>query len=214
MNNTDKIKINIQSPSPYDRININSLTVIGCKFENNNLIEEELEKYVFNKSQEKHELSGLLNGTIYNVSTEYSEGNEKTNNDTYLSYCNIVDFENSIFFNEQYIKDKDRRHQYLYYYIKINYLPYLSGEEIIENGANKELINQIVFANSSRNCVLSIIKSLKYKDGDEEPYNSGKYSDDYNNALISSIYVHGRSVNADEINYFDLDKNNQCLPTK
>jgi hypothetical protein len=221
MNTSDKIKIKLSPPSPYDRMNINSISLIGCKFENNVLIEDELFNQTFDSSTEEHQFTGIISGTIYNVNTEYSDGNEDTKNDTYLSYENIEDETNEIYFNESEIELNDRL-KYLYYYIKINYLPYLIGEEEVPQTPPSPAlyIGSIVFANSPKTLITSIIKSYKYsyslgEDKDDvKPYYLGKYSDNYNNALVSSIYVHGRSINSDEINYFDSNKNNQCLPTK
>ena len=40
-----------------------------------------------------------------------------------------------------------------------------------------------------------------------------EYQDDWNKLLLHNVYMHGRSNIADEINYFDEERRNQCRPT-
>ena len=89
--------------------------------------------------------------------------------------------------------------KYLYYNVDVEYTPYILAD--VE--ANVEgFESAFILGNETRSYSIAIIDSNK----------SG--SNDFGNALINSIFVHGRSINADEINYFDKNMENQCLPTK
>lgn len=99
--------------------------------------------------------------------------------------------------------------KYLYFIIDIEYTPYVTAAdmgEIDKTEDDSDEIN-ILALSKTRSYSIGLVKS-------QELYNNTEYFDDYFNALISSIFVHGRSINADEINYFDDDRLNQCLPTK
>lgn len=96
----------------------------------------------------------------------------------------------------------------LYYEIEIKYTPYSVAK--VDAGENSDIDDQsvVVLGNDTKDYSIGLVKDY------ESLCQNSIYEDDYKNALISSIFVHGRSLNADEINYFDKNMANQCLPTK
>lgn len=88
---------------------------------------------------------------------------------------------------------------HLYYIINITYRPYLFAQTSAET---------IEYVESSAD--------RTYNVGLVIPYNAmgDSFKNGWNNALYSSIFVHGRANIIDEINYEDDNPDNQILPTK
>lgn len=101
-------------------------------------------------------------------------------------------------FNINMKDNYNNRPEYLYYIIDYDYIPGVNIET--EGGSSR------VFSGTIKHNKIVILRDKNDLDS--------KYKDYYDNALLSSIFVHGRALNADEINYQDKDPNNQCLPTK
>lgn len=124
----------------------------------------------------------------------------------YNYYNNKVKGEkHKIIFNSNCINDK-----YLYFNVDLKYTPYTIAEVKNLPDSNEivfENTNVFVFGNEQKSYSIGLIRDINI-------YKDSEYVDHYNNALVNSIFVHGRSINADEINYFDNIKSNECLPTK
>ena len=121
-----------------------------------------------------------------------------TDKELYESYDNLKP-RHKIVLNHKSFDDK-----YLYFNIDIRYTPYTVAE-ISNDGFNIEEESTIIIGNNTLEYTIGIIKSEDYFNGNK---------DHWNNALLNSIFVHGRSINADEIDYFDSNRDNQCQPTK
>lgn len=105
--------------------------------------------------------------------------------------CDILEEVNE--FNNDEITIKSHNNKYIYFIVDINYTPKIK----IENDELAEISNEV--NGLSKNYKVGFIKAE---------------NDKYSEYLNSNIYVHGRSITADEINYFDNNLENQCLPTK
>lgn len=95
--------------------------------------------------------------------------------------------------------------KYLYFNIDVKYTPYTVAE--VDEDINDYSV--VVMGNQTSDYTIGVIKDYLYVK-EYWPY----IIDNYKKALLNQIFVHGRSLNADEINYFDKNMNNQCLPTK
>ena len=129
--------------------------------------------------------------------------NEEYNSSIIEFYINNVTDENKeksgmSSFNINMKDNYNNRPEYLYYIIDYDYVPGVNIETEIDSNR--------VFSGTIKHNKIVILRDKNDLDS--------KYKDYYDNALLSSIFVHGRALNADEINYQDKDPNNQCLPTK
>lgn len=170
-------------------------------------------KYIEEKSCD------FITANIYNViddsrneldpnheSNDYSENSEQQAK-LYNSYKKLNGALSSLTFKS---KELDK---YVYYTINYSYIPYVIAsyngkyDEALYYDENYDKNEYLVFG--------SVIK--KYLVGLIIPYSavSGtKYENDWNNTLLSCIYIHGRANIIDEINYLDRNIYNQALPTK
>ena len=191
------------TPGQISSINGNAESVIGLDLKLNNdytyyNINDLLVKayYWDNKNNRiNFDVLGLECFDNLNINNVESNG-ESVSSSLYQYYKeNVCDIKHNI----KFLPNHDINEQYLYFNIEIDYTPYY----VYEN----EDSGSLIFGNGNKKYTIGLIKSY-------ELYKNSKYHDDYCNALINSIYVHGRSLNADEISYNDYDLTNQCLPTK
>lgn len=99
--------------------------------------------------------------------------------------------------------------KYIYFVFEIKYRPYTIAR-LIESDTNisiENYDNKLIFGSEDRDYNIGLLSQ----------YNSSQptwYLNQWSKALLSILYVHGRSLNANEINYLDRDLTNQCMPTK
>lgn len=196
----------------YNGYNITSICIKGYSWDRN--INKIKETILYQKTANK--ITGLIDLSdspnqftfdIYNIdwSSNLSSNVEKQN-ELYNKYELIKDNINRITFNKDYIDFNT----YMYYIVDIKYIPYVVGSY----EGDIDTINEI---NTNENKFLAINSTEKsYSIGLILSYNSiseeAKIS--WDKMLLNKIYVHGKAVLADEINYNDLSTENQILPTK
>ena len=188
--------IHLNINEPYTYYNIDNIDIKGYYWDNNH----QRVKYDILKSSD-----GNIECNLYNVIVpDYSGDKLSIEKDMYQYYNeNVKGKKHSIL-----LKNIDNK--YLYVVVDIKYTPYtlanyISETDVFEN--NNIGSGVFVLGNETKSYSIGLVR-------DFSDYENNEYTDDYKNALISSIFVHGRSINADEINYFDKNMNNQCLPTK
>lgn len=199
----------------YDGYNINSITIKGYYWDKNKIEAKELvickaDKETWLIENVDNDWITIKNKNIENPTEfETEEQHQEKIYENYLAIKDQTPF--SIIFKDIPRKESKDPEGYLYYTIDIDYLPYIVAAEIIQNSEEIEdpKNNRIVFGIERSYTAGMIISYESLKELDMT-----YYEDDWNNALLYSIFVHGRSNIIDEIDYFDSDETNQILPTK
>ena len=186
INNDVDIVFDLNINNTYTYYNINSINVKGFYWDGNKI------NFDYLQTSDKVFINNIISDDD-DVNTEKS---------LYESYKKgPAQEKHRIVFNHS-----DYDEKYIYFNIDIKYTPYTVAEVDEEI---KDDYSVIVMGNHTLDYTIGIIKDYLYvKDV------SPSQLDNYKKALLNQIFVHGRSLNADEINYFDKDPDNQCLPTK
>lgn len=180
----------------------------------------QLKAFYWDRVHKRVKYDILNNGLNYSLCNVIIEKYNHNNDDEVLAaenkmyeywVDNVKGKKHEIKFN---VNDIDQK--YLYFSVDLVYTPYTVAEIKVDDNIEIDNVsntkedgtNVFILGNESKSYSIGLIKD--YTDF----YRGNEYEDDYKNALISSIFVHGRSINADEINYFDNIHYNQCLPTK
>lgn len=192
IDNDDKLIYDLSIKEPYRYYNIDSIKYKGFYWNNDtNMID-------FDYLSEEGSI-------IQNIESD----DTTTLYDSYKSYGDSGPHHQIVLDHKNFDK------KYLYFNIDVRYTPYLVAE-VDEDGAGFDFIDNIstvVISNNTYEYTIGVIKSKsRVEEEDNNEYN--KHLNEWNKALLSSIYVHGRSINADEIDYFDSNRDNQCQPTK
>lgn len=186
----ESISLDVNINNPYTYYNIDSIVLKAFYWDGNRI---------------KYDI--INDGLDYSFVNVKDEGEGSSVEERMYDYYNnnVKGNKHKIIFNSNNIDDK-----YLYFNIDLKYTPYTIAE--IKNLYNDNIqveneTNVFIWGNEQKNYSIGLIRDINI-------YKESEYIDHYNNALINSIFVHGRSINADEINYFDKNEYNQCLPTK
>lgn len=195
----------------YTGYNINNIIIKGYYWDKDEIKAKELivckanEENWFIENVEENWIS-ITNRNIENP-TEFKTEKERQEKiyDNYIAIKDSAPF--SITFKD-IPKNKVSKEPegYLYYTIDIDYLPYI----ITSSETTTEPENDRIVFGVERSYTAGMI--IPYESLDE--LEMDKYKEDWNKALLYSIFVHGRSNIIDEIDYFDKDEENQILPTK
>lgn len=122
-------------------------------------------------------------------------------------------YNDSITFSRDLWDDKEEG-SYIYFTVEVTYIPYINVVQTVLEKDEKEELQEVketitVENNNTKTETFGLI--IEYD-------NDLKCKEDWQTALLYSIYVHGRSVTADEINYFNYvpkgGPDDQILPTK
>lgn len=202
----------------YKSFNVNSLVITGYYWDGNQIQSKSLlnckadeETYEFKDVKESWVTVHARN--VLNVDP----------NNTTSDLSNEDDYQLELYKNYQKIETEEEfsvkfgdtpLEKYLYYTIDIEYTPYLiaalshiaQGPEIDESNMEN---NRLVFG-AKRSYTAGMV--IPYES--LEDFGMKELEEDWNNALLYSIFVHGRSNIIDEIDYFDEDETNQILPTR
>ena len=211
----------------YDYYNINNINVKGFYWDrNHDRIKSEI-IYSCDNFNEEYDNITLENGeldvdSIINKYTKTNNGIINYNifniNPIQIKDGSDVSLESQMYKIWEKLNQNNYKHnlklnidtnsKYLYYNVNIDYTPYTVAkiEDLNSYSFDDQDVNVFIIGNETKSYSVAFIDISK--DSNDE------YTNDFRNALINSIFVHGRSINADEINYFDSDSNNQCLPTK
>lgn len=207
LNSNPKFTFNVKDYTGY---NITNVVIKGYywdkdKLKSDSLITCKMDDNTWAIQDTKNEWVTIKNRNVENAPE--SESEEERQEKIYNNYITIKDKDPfSITFTNICKNDSVG---YLYYTIDINYIPYIVAAETIEGSDEIPKNNRIVFGIERSYTAGMIIPYENLKDLDMR-----EYEDDWNNALLYSIFVHGRSNIIDEIDYFDEDETNQILPTK
>lgn len=206
MNDKEEISLELNINKPYTYYNIDKVVLKAFYWDG-----ERVKHDILYDSESDSKIDGFT-FTPKNITiTEWSNEKEKLEAESsmYDSYVGLKGSKHELIFNNSSFDAK-----YLYYNIDVTYTPYTVAEvkgEIDDKGfenTKEDGTNVLILGNESKTYSIGLIKDYK------KYFEGNIFDDDYKNALISSIFVHGRSLNADEINYFDNIQHNQCLPTK
>lgn len=198
------ISLELNINKPYTYYNVDSI---------------QLKAFYWDNAHKRVKYDVLNNGLNYSLCNVIIEEYNHNNDDEVLAaenkmygywVDNVKGKKHEIKFN---VNDIDQK--YLYFSVDLVYTPYTVAEVKVEGidigniqNTKEDGTNVFILGNESKSYSIGLIKD--YTDF----CRGNEYEDDYKNSLISSIFVHGRSINADEINYFDNISYNQCLPTK
>lgn len=134
---------------------------------------------------------------------EFDKDHEEASNENgwYLSHLKTLDVEPST------ISFKPKNDKYLYYIINITYIPYLiaSYEGTTDNEYKDNRNEYLVFA-AERSYDVGLLLPEDQLDV--------IYQNDWRNALVNNIYLHGRAGIIDEVNYTNPNSTNKIFPTK
>lgn len=196
-NSLEETPLTLFINSEYNYFNIKHITIRGYSWNDktNNLEEQEVYCKDFSDSEEVS-VTSLDGGefakiTIYNIPDQESDKYEYYNN-------NIKDKFSTITF-----KSLPYKENHLYYHIDVTYRPYLFAQDL-----SIPTEESATYIESSADRTYSVGLIIPF-DVIKPQFQNG-----WNNALYSSIFVHGRANIIDEINYMDDDPENQILPTK
>lgn len=205
--------------STYSGYNINSISVLAYYWDNelNKSVSTEVSRIDWDTAGNIiNQFGDYISHNVKNIDLTVDDtlddrGNIKTSKSEkmYNQYVGFLDNDKKLHHDLSFNTDDDLKN--LYYKIDIEYCPYYVATVVddVENNNN----SSIILSNENKKYSIGLIKDFN------DFYNTNETSDpqdneNYKNALISSLFVHGRSLNADEINYKDYKLDNQCLPTK
>lgn len=194
--------------------NINSITIKGYKYNEKNKLTDEViyaakasDNYNCEDIYDLDEkVSAVFNNVLIGTDTNLNDSAvQKANYEYYKN--NVEGHTHEIVFNKNGWVDSNNG-SYLYYTVDLEYTPYLAASYESETESSNS-INSLVFG-PKKSFTVGLV--VEYK-------SEAKCAEEWKTALLNSIYVHGRAINADEINYFnyrekDKDPNDQILPTK
>lgn len=199
--------------SDYSGFNVTSIKIFGSKWEENGISEELLYSDNCDDSYNFHNSSSEFTVNINNVIKpevidhegkkywalngepllEYSDSESNYQKALYLSYLKIKNNNPfKITFNNKEVFD------YLYYIVEIDYIPYLVTSYEGETDSSF-----LVFTNSKNYKVGLLLTEDKFKN-----------SEQWRNALLSKVYMHGFSGIVDELDYSSPESTNRIFPTK
>ena len=192
INENESVSFELNLNDPYNYYNLEKISLKAYYWD------DDSNKISFDMF-ENGGFNGMLDVIINNVEAKKNSEDESLEKQLYNGYISLGGKKHNIKFNQ------GKADKYLYYNIDLEYSPYIVAEFDPSIGLIGDEDNVLVFGNEMKKYTIGLIRSK---------INNDPYTNQYDKALVSSIFVHGRSINADEINYFDDDLYNQCLPTK
>lgn len=192
INENESVSFELNLNDPYNYYNLEKISLKAYYWDDDS---NKISFDVF----ENGDFNGMLDVIINNVEAKKNAEDESLEKQLYNGYISLGGKKHNIKFNQ------GKADKYLYYNIDLEYSPYIVAEFDPSIGFVGDEDNVLVFGNEMKKYTIGLIRSK---------INNDPYANQYDKALVSSIFVHGRSINADEINYFDDDLYNQCLPTK
>ena len=191
INVNESVDLALNVNEPYTYYNINNVVLKAFYLDN------KANKITFDIF-DKNDFKGMLSINVKNVEPVKND-NIPIEQQLYNGYLSLNGSKHTITFNQ------GPANKYLYYNIELEYSPYIIAKQDFVKDTDIDDKGVLIFGNENKKYTIGLIRNKT---------NNDPYSNEYDNALVSSIFVHGRSINADEINYFDDDGSNQCLPTK